>query len=408
MERGRAAGRAGVLAAIACASCMSLGLAPLFVGTFAIFLEPVSNEFGWPLSVFPQMILVASIAGALSAPIAGRIIDKFNVRFIMIAGLCVWSLCLFGLANMQGDRLTLYTLPLAIGITGSFAGPILFTKVISGWFDARRALVMGLVISAVPAIATAAAVAIGQIVIQTYGWRTAYGLFAAAVPVIGIPVTYFFMHEARAAPSESGETPPALEGMTAKDALRELDFWRLVVPTALVGGGCIGIIGHFGTWSSERGLPIALTTLAISVFSLSGPVGPIVAGWMVDRYQSPKALIGVYALPILGLLLVASGYPFGVVLGAVLLGLGFSAVSGMLPFLSTRYFGLRHGSEIFGLCMGGVALGMGSGPVLIGVSREASGDYRQMMAYVFAAFVAALLIAASSKPFRFGMRPQSQ
>ena len=48
---------------------MGLGMAPLFFGTFPLFLLPVSREFGWGAAIFPQSIMIAGCVGALMGPV---------------------------------------------------------------------------------------------------------------------------------------------------------------------------------------------------------------------------------------------------------------------------------------------------------------------------------------------------
>src|SRR6202044_1341919 len=88
--------------------------------------------------------------------------------------------------------------------------------------------------------------------------------------------------------------------------------------------------------------------------------------------------------------------------GMVLLGLGFSAVSGLLPYLSTRYFGLRCASEIFGIVIGVVTLAMGAGPVFIGFGRDLTNGYRQPIAVAFISLILALFISTTFRRYRYG------
>ena len=52
--------RKAIVVAIACSICMGLSFAPVFMGTFPLFLEPVSNEFHWSAA--------GALAEAMSCP----------------------------------------------------------------------------------------------------------------------------------------------------------------------------------------------------------------------------------------------------------------------------------------------------------------------------------------------------
>lgn len=358
-----------VTAAIAGGICMSLGLAPLFIGTFPLFLQPVSNELGWGAAIYPQSALVSGAASALIGPVVGHLIDRFGVRPLMFIGLVSWAGCLTGFSTMNGSQFQMLAWSVLMGVTASTCGPIAVAKVVAGWFDRHRGFALAIVLSAAPAITTAIMVVAAGRLIDAYGWRATYQVFAAGVIVIGLPVAFFFLREAQAAEHPCGAVMDAREGRTAREALHSREFWLIVLLTGLVCAVVQSMISHFVAFSAERGVTLATATVALSTFSLVGPAGPLLAGALADRARGPKPLVVFYLLPLLGLLLLGFG-PAMVIPAMVLLGVGFLAASGMLPYLLTRYFGVRYASQLFGLGLGIVTLSMGFGPVILGFARD--------------------------------------
>lgn len=391
---------AAILAAVACAVCMAIGLAPLFIGSFPVFLKPVSQEFGWGFSVFPQALMVSGLSGAIAGPFIGRLIDRYGVRTFMLPGLALWSASLFAFSFLPNSRIALYLLPTFMGVVAASAGPISFARVVSGWFDQNRGLVLGLVLSAAPAVATAIAVNASQMVIDHHGWRAAYQALGIAAAVLSLPLAYFFMREKSTAPRVNRE-PVVLPGLTAGEALRTRELWLLLISGALVCAAMLGITSHFVAWSAERGVSATAATLAVSCFSLAGPVGPVVAGFVADRFQTPKIIPIFYLFPCAGLAMVMFGGEAWAVPGMILMGFGFSAVTGLLPYLVTRYFGLKASAEIFGISLGIFTLAMGGSPVVIGFARDLSGDYRSATIAALVASVAAVFVALPFPTYRF-------
>jgi MFS family permease len=147
-------------------------------------------------------------------------------------------------------------------------------------------------------------------------------------------------------------------------------FWFVLALTGLTCGVVQSLVAHFVAFSAELGVGVAAAAMALSAFSLAGPIGPLLAGAVADRTRSPKPLLMFYALPAAGLLLFQSCGAPAAIPSMVLMGMGFQAATGMLPYLLTRYFGVRHASQLFGWGLGVVTLAMGAGPVILGYVRD--------------------------------------
>ena len=92
-----------------------------------------------------------------------------------------------------------------------------------------------------------------------------------------------------------------------------------------------------------------------------------------------------FLVPLAGAALLFS-LPLAAVPALILMGIGFSATSGLLPYLATRYFGVAHAAEIFGISIGLSTLMMGGGPVIIGfMVGITGGHYLPLMLPVAAA-----------------------
>ena len=91
------------------------------------------------------------------------------------------------------------------------------------------------------------------------------------------------------------------------------------------------------------------------------------------------------------MLLLWSGMAGGVVLIAVVLvGLGVGAELDVMPYVVSRYFGLRAFGEIYSYTFALFTLGGVIGPLLMGAGFDATGSY----SLVLGTFVMAALMAA--------------
>lgn len=388
--------RNAIYAALACAICMSMGPAVMLVGTFPLFLQPVSRDFGWGAALFPQMLLVSGTVGAVTGPFAGRLIDRRGVRPVLLCALVAWALSLAAMAFIEGSSVRLYAVSACAGLTSACCGPVALAKVVSGWFDSTRGLVMGLVLSAAPAAGTAIALVVMGLLIPLAGWRQAYILSGVTVLVIALPMALLFLREApvveqAAKPGERAGLP----GMRLGEAIRTRAFWTLMLTAGICCGTGTGLSGHLMAWSTERGVGTGITTAALSGFSLIGPIGSLAAGMVADRFKGPRVLVIFFATSFLGALAMFVGGAPMLIPGTVLLGLGFAAGAGLTPYLVTRYFGLAYASEILGLSLGLLMLQIGLGPVLVGVAHDALGSYTAVIPIVLALTAGAAVLGAT-------------
>jgi predicted MFS family arabinose efflux permease len=381
---------------------MSLGLAPLFMGTLPVFLPHVSAEMGWGAAIYPQAALTAGLAGALLGPVTGRFLDQFGVRRVMMIGLLFWATSLFAISWVNSSHALLLVVAAFMGVSASACGPIALAKVVAGWFDRNRGVALAIVISAAPAIMTAVFVLVAEKLVGVVGWRIAYRVFGALVVCVAIPVAWLMMWEAPTVSVAEAEGP--VPGMNAAQALRSRAFWTLMALTAMICGALNALVVHFLGWSAERSVDERLATIALSAYSVVGPLGPLFSGLVADRAPGPRALVPFFALPFLGVLLLVLGSPGASLPAMILMGLGFSACTAMLPYLLTRYFGVRYASQIFGIGLGIVTLAMGSGPVLLGMVRDSRHSLLPAVPTLLALLGGAVLVALILPFYKYGGR----
>ncbi|HEU4960742.1 MAG TPA: MFS transporter [Sphingomonas sp.] len=377
-------------ATIASALCMAVGMSAVFMGSFPVFLEPVSTELGWGRATFPQIITVVSVSGALLMPFAGRLIDRIGVRWPVAAGLAFVSLGMFLLSFLHNAGFSFWIGALCLGAGAAFSGPPAFVGLVSSWHDRNRALALGIVLSVAPACAQAIVAPVTQRLIAEFGWRASYRMLAAFIIVVGIAASIAFLHPR---PSERSDFGPVTEeGLTGHEALRTSSFWLLAISSCLASGTLLGLTVHVVAWLTGRGVAADTATYVLSVLFLAGIAGAFVAGYVADRTRSIHILQIFYALPIIGLaaMAVTSALP-ALLIGAVLFGIGMSATTGLAPYLVTRYFGLKGSAEIFGILLAMTLVSIGVAPVLIGIGYDATGAYAMPLTLAAAAVAIATL-----------------
>ncbi|VWX53501.1 MFS transporter [Novosphingobium sp. 9U] len=145
----------------------------------------------------------------------------------------------------------------------------------------------------------------------------------------------------------------------------------------LLAFGVSGLVPNMFQLLLERGISEqrATSTLAAMAFSITG--GRVLSGYLLDRFWAPLVCAvlvvpAVLALLLLGIPHVGAAAVVGVV---VTLGLVAGAEFDLVAYMTARYFGQRHFSELYGIQYAAFGVGAGGAPAAYGALHDAWGSY---------------------------------
>jgi cyanate permease len=96
----------------------------------------------------------------------------------------------------------------------------------------------------------------------------------------------------------------------------------------------------------------------------------------VDRIFAPRVAAVLFAGAAIGVALLLADTTSGTAsVAAALLGLAVGAESDVIPFLISRYFGMRAMAMLFGCAFGAYVLGNATGRYLFAAGYDATGSY---------------------------------
>ncbi|MFD4605737.1 MFS transporter [Streptomyces sp. NPDC058464] len=394
-------------------TCTAFGMSGVFAGSFSVFQQPVTQSLGWATAVFGAVFTVVNVVMAIGSPLVGRLVDRIGVRVPVVAGVVLFALGLFGISQIHSAGALYWISAVCLGLGASLAGPVAAMRVVSSWYDGSRALFLGVVIAAAPQLAQAAVAPTARWLIGSVGWRGAYQVLATAVLVFG-GVAAVFLVRTRSAPAgpavqdagprSAGAQPLSEPGVPARRAYRSRTFWFITVADCLVTGALIGTQTNMVGWLTSRGTSGGTATLLLSILALSVLAGVVCCGYLADRIQSPRVTAACYVLPVLSLVcLLAAGNSFGLlVLGVVMMGMGLACAAMLLPFLVTRYFGLKSSAEIYGVSTAANVVSSGVGTLAIGAGFDATGSYTLPIGLAATGTAVSLLLMLTLKPYAYG------
>ncbi len=384
---------------------LALHAGPLIVPTFGVFLKPLSQEFGWSRTQISLAFSLFTLGLTITLPLIGRLVDHFGARKVIMSATLLFGLSVFSLSFLSAHLWHFYAVYLFLGAVGSGTTPVPYTKVISRWFDRKRGLALGLA-AATFSVSGSLMPPLAQALIAAVGWRHTYEILGLMAMGITIPVVGLLLKETPQmmglapdgeiiGPAEASEQHSPEEGVSFREARHTRTFWLMGGAFFLISVGFHGSIVHLVPLLTDRGFSAQSAALVASLAGVASLIGKVGIGYLLDRCFAPYVAVCFFCGFALGLFLLWSGMAGGVVLMAVaLVGLGLGAELDVMPYVVSRYFGLRAFGEIYSYTFALFTLGGVVGPPLMGAGFDATGSYSLVLGtFVMAALTAAGLMA---------------
>ena len=358
----------------------ALGVTPTVIVVFSVFLVPIAAEFQWSRAAVSIALALVSITTALASPIAGRVSDLIGARRTVLIGSAALALSIMSLAFAQAQPLLFYLQFAIIGVAGAVAGNMVYAKLLSEWFEARRGLWIGIAGGSGNGLGATILPFVAAALLPLAGWRGAFAGIGAIVLFIGFPIQYLLI---RNAPIVAGrlrarsETSPDLEGVRAAAAFRSTTFWILTTSLAIGSGVLIAFFTAIVPLLTDRGFSVGAATSVIGMCSVTCMFWEPTVGFLLDHTTRPRNLAPLYLVAGAGLvLMLVAKSPAILLIAGVMMGVGLGAETSALYLLLSRYFGRLNLGTITGAATG-VMLGSGAlATILLNAAYDANGDYR--------------------------------
>ncbi len=376
----------------------AIGITSTIVAVLGLVLVPIADEFDLPRSSISLVFFILAICSALIYPVIGHLADKYGARIVILVGHLLFVAALFAVSKARNIG-EFYAAFVFIGLSGSVLGPILFTKIIAGWFDRYRGFFLGIISGLGYGMGSTLMPIFAVFVLSASDWRTTYQAIAVLVLVVGFPALYFFLRNPpEPLPRKTYMRVKGVSGfpgLTLNEAIKTRAFWMVLVAIAVCSGTMLAVFTHIIPILMDRGLPMIEATTVLSVFALFTVFGQIGTGFLLDIFRRPNLIAPFFFIPVFGLplLMMSSSTPLLLLAGA-LMGLGMGTEFGLLPFCLSRYFGLKAYGKISGLVYGIIALTNGFFPVLMDVGFDMTGSYQSAINLIIGIMVLGTLLIA--------------
>jgi MFS family permease len=362
------------------------------------------------------MFSITILVYGFMAPLAGNLVDRFQPRVMLSAGAAVVGagIALCSLASTQWQFYLLYGVMTAIGL--SMIGVTPLSAVTTNWFATRRGLMFGILAAGFGLSLISAP--INQLLISSFGWRSAYVIIGAFCSAVIIPLCLLFMRHApqqqvqpggltrdTERPVVSGTQQPASfsrrwgeTDWTLHRALRTHQFWLLTAIAFIVMGFTEQIvIAHQVYFLRDLGCQPMTAASIYGVFGIAFVVGNA-GGLLSDRLGRERVFIPAVLLMAAAMSFLLFGIkdstPLWILLTfAICFGLGQGAAPpACMAAMADLFHGKRYGS-IQGAMILGSASGGALGAWLAGALHDLTGSYfTVLVAVVLSSVLSAVLM----------------
>jgi MFS family permease len=370
---------------------MFVNLGPVLYYTSGIFTKAITDDTGWTRGTIAAASVPANLLITLTLPLVGWAVDAYGTRRIALLSSILFAVGMFLLAQFSQTP-GLFAFLLVVAYACGFAlTPLPYAQIVSGWFDKRRGLALGLMLT-MSGLGTALLPPFSSALIAQFGWRNAYIFLGLIVFAIGAFAAIALLRDPPQLTNKALGHDDKTPGLPVKSVVMGRAFWTLFAAFFLISFAIGGGSTSLPLILTDRGVPAQQASFIMTIVGLAMMIGRLSFGLLLDRIFAPHLTSLVFLAPALafGVLLLPNAADVNAMIAAALLGFGLGAEVDALAYIASRAFGLRYLGRTLGFLMVAFTLGLAFGPTLFGKI------YDQFQTYQIALWIAAGISAVSS------------
>jgi sugar phosphate permease len=327
------------------------------------------QELGWSRAQVTSGNAYSKIFVALAFGfLAGRLVDRFGPRRLMLGGVVMAGGALVGLSYVTtlGAFYFFYAFN-ALGYV--FGGPLPNQVLLSRWFDAGRGKAMGIAYLGI-GVGGALVPLLAFSLTQAYGWRGALRILGLLMIVIALPMAYFVREPAKRAAVAAAKID--LRGVLSRPA-----FYFLMLGSMASIGAVGGTMQNLALYLSlDRKLPQVEIDTTLSIILAGSVIGRLVMGWLADRWPKKHVMFLIYTIVALSIpLLVYAPSTTTLKLCAFLFGVGLGGDYMIIPLMAAELYGVAILGRVMGIVLTADSVSESLVPMLVASMRDATGSY---------------------------------
>jgi len=364
-----------------------------------IYLVELRRLHGWSASQISGAATAYYLLTATLVIFISDAVARLGPRRVLLIGTCFLGSAVMMIAFVTALwQLYAVYLVMAVGSAAMHVGAI--TNILGLWFDRQRPLAISLALNGASSggilIAPALVIAIAAVGFASAMVEAAIIMAAVLIPSIAIWVG---RPPVRGGSGTGIASAPAQ--WTRRGALRSLMFWSVAAPFAMALTAQVGFLVH-QIPLLEPAMGRTRAGLAVAVLTIAAVIGRIVLGALALRLDLRRATALLLAAQVVALLLMTQTTDIAALFVAcAVFGLGAGNLISLPALIIQREFEPASFGMLVGLSTAIGQFTYASGPGLLGVIRDVTGDYTASLVLCMLLEIAAaaiVLIRAQRKP----------
>lgn len=330
------------------------------------------KEYHWSRATITSGNAFAKIFVGLFGFLAGWLIDRYGPRRLMLAGIFMGGIALFGLSQVTTLwQFYLFYIFNALGYM--CAGPLPNQVLITRWFNKGRGKAMGFVYLGI-GIGGMLVPQIAKWLNLHFGWHQALMILGIGVVAISFPFAWIVKEN----PEDlSVKIKKEQRAVPIRSLLRSRAFYLLMIGSVCSIGAVSGMSQNLKLFFSiDLKYTQSEAANVISLVLLSSIGGRLLMGWLADRFPKKYVMILIYTLVAAAIpLLNFAASPGIIYLFAFIFGIGLGGDYMIIPLMAAELFGVKVMGRIMGLILTADGIAEALSPMLVGWLRDRSGSY---------------------------------
>jgi MFS family permease len=353
------------------------------------------EELGWTRQQVTSGNAYSKILIALAfGVVAGRLVDSWGPRRIMLVGIIMAGGALIGLSYVTSFAGFYFFYGFnALGYV--LGGPLPNQVLLSRWFDRARGRAMGVAYLGIGVGGALVPLLAGELT-DAFGWRGAIRALGVLMIVVALPAAWFVREPAATTRAAAAAAPP-LSGVLSRPV-----FYFLMIGSMASIGAVGGTIQNLALYLRlDRKLPQGTIDTTLSLILVGSLVGRIGMGWLADRWPKKRVMLLIYVIVAASIPpLFFASTPTALGMCAFAFGIGLGGDYMIIPLMAAELYGLAIMGRVMGVVLTADSVAEAMVPMAVAALRDQTGSYTGgfMVLVALAAVGAAAVACLPARP----------